>query len=134
MEAASKKSPEGVQLTPTPQEQRKDTGTSEKDCVSPQRAPRQSCLLLPRLGLPRQGHATFLRLSGTPIPFFHGAPLQSLSPAHLLVHTGPLYGAKIHLGGRREGKASVHSAARAQVPRKRFLCTLRTSSFYVICE
>lgn len=62
MEAASKESPEGVLLIQPPRNRR---------TVSPL-----------RLGTPRQGHASFLRLSGTPIPFPRSpaSPLQSLSP------------------------------------------------------
>lgn len=57
-----------------PQEQRKDTGASEKDH-------RLGCLFLPRLVLPRQGHAFSSNSQGPP-PLFQGAlpPLCTPSP------------------------------------------------------
>lgn len=101
---------------PTPQEQK-------KDCVSPQ------------TGNPKAGP----RLLPQTLRYFHpfskepSLPSAPPLPTHPLVHAGPLRGANIHLGGRREREASVHSAG-GQMPRKCFLCNLRTTSFYIVCE
>ena len=112
-----------MQLTPTPLK----TEDWFREGVSPAQArnPRKGCLSPPRLRLPGQGQASFLRLLGT-LPRGPASSLHSLFPTHLLVPAGPLGGANVHLGEQGGG---CESTCQGQDAPNFFPCILRMGSF-----
>lgn len=107
MEAASKESPEGVQLTLTPQEQRKDTGASEKDCVSPSENPKAELPLSSQTGAPKAGPCDFPQALKDSHPFSMGVFCSPSPPLTCLSAQDPFVEPKFTW---REGGKGKHQS------------------------